>query len=212
MNDLIWFNASDLVIFNKSAFLQEYINKGGTIPLLNVKWIAKNGDYVHSGDVIFSANINVDGYQHSKYTVEYDNEIYEYEEVIAKAVKNGIFFTKNNQNYFECNIKRPICAICDDEELYISISQNNQFIINANDYAEYSLYKSEDETQIYIHNSLKLSHFGNVIDLIANWFLGERKNGLIYGSFGKNEINQKHPSFFINEDLSVDCLTEPFFS
>lgn len=222
MNDLIWFNASDLMLFNKSVFLQKDIDKGCTIPLLNVKWVAKNGVYIHYGDVIFTANINVNGYQHSKYTIEYDKEIYKYGEVVAKAAKNGFFFTKNNQSYFECNIKHPICAICDNEELYNSISQNNQFIINGNDYTEYSLYKSskkyrgefsDEETKIYIHNSLRLSHFGNfnTIELIANWLLGERENGLTYGSYGKNEINQKHPSFFINEDLSVDCLTDFFF-
>ena len=213
MNNLIWFNVSDLRIFSKSDFLQKTINNGWSIPLLNVKWIAKNGDYVRNGDVIFSANIDVNGYQHSKYTVEYDNEIYKYGEVIAKVVKNGFFFTKNNQSYFECNIKHPICAICDNKELYISISQNNQFIISTNDYVEYSLYKTKYETKIYIHNSLKLSHFGdfNVIDLIVNWLLGERENGLLYGSYGRNEINQEHQSFFINEDLTIDCLTDSFW-
>jgi len=213
MNDLIWFNASDLRLFSKSDFLQEMIDKGDRIPLLNVNWIAKNGDYVHNGDVIFIANINANCY-HRTYTVNYG-------EVVAKVPKNGFFFTKNNQSYFECDIKHPICAICDTKELYNSISQDNQFIIKLTDYAEYSLYKSsdnfhnrfpEEETQIYIHNSLKLSHFGdfNMIDLIADWLLGERENGLIYGSYGKNEINQKRPSFFINKDLSIDCLTDQF--
>jgi hypothetical protein len=222
MNDLIWLNANDLMIFGKSTFLQKYINKGGTIPLLNVKWIAKNGDYVHNGDIIFTANINIDGYQHNKYTVEYDEEINKYGEVIAKVVKDGIFFTKNNQSYFECNTKRPICAICDNKELYDDISKKNQFIIKENDYTDYSLYKSsnkyrdefsDNETKIFIHNFLKLTNFGNfkVIDLITNWLLGERENNLTYGSYGKNEMNQKHTSFYINEDLSVDCLTDLFY-
>ncbi len=217
----MWYKIFDFNIFEEKSYPYQLLKGGWSLPFINVKWQANNGDFVKKGECIMTCEVNNSYYRQNPRNGDitiYDKKMFFY------APSEGFLYVKDNRkNDFECKKSIEICSIHETKseyEVYANIFENSIFkkdyscyikvgtpyrLIDGEKITDYDISTSHKSTfiKVYLHPSIKETD--ELAIKITSWLC--ITNEIDVFSFGMNK-NGMNSFIYINEDYSIDVIAD----